>query len=343
MDLLGAVAIALLLKLGRDSIIHGTMTMGDFMTFIVATMSMYQPVRKFAGFYNNFQQAMGSSESVFHFMDLKDEVHERPDALKLTAFRESIRFENVRFSYGEPAGPPTPSDPHLPKEGRYGASSTLSSAPEAERDVLNGIDLEAKAGEVLAIVGGSGAGKSTMVHLIPRFFDVTGGRILVDGIDVRDLSLASLRGLIGIVTQETILFNDSVRNNIAYGQPHVSQQEVERAARAALAHDFIERMPEGYNTVIGERGFRLSGGERQRLSIARALMKRPGERFPDAHSVRRADRIVVLENGRIADQGSHEDLLSRLGIYRRLYELQFIDIDASKDATHEAHMEGSGV
>jgi subfamily B ATP-binding cassette protein MsbA len=232
-----------------------------------------------------------------------------------------------------------------------------------------------KAGELLAIVGGSGAGKSTMVHLIPRFFDCTGGRILVDGIDVRDLSLASLRGQIGIVAQETMLFNDTVRNNIAYGQPNVSQAAVERAAQAALAHDFIERMPEGYATVIGERGFRLSGGERQRLSIARALLKDAPVLILDeatsaldseseamvqtalqnlmtgrtvfviAHrlsTVRRADRIIVLENGTIADQGSHEDLLTRLGTYRRLYELQFVDIDGPRqDAPVDAEGDGN--
>jgi subfamily B ATP-binding cassette protein MsbA len=336
MDLLGAVAIALLLKLGRDSINHGTMTMGGFLVFIGATISLYQPVRKFAAFYNSFQQALGASESVFKFMDAKDEVRERPLARKLPAFHQSIRFEDVRFSYND---------------------------GENAREVLKGIDLEVKAGELLAIVGGSGAGKSTLVHLIPRFFDVTGGRILFDGADVRDVSLASLRGQIGIVAQETMLFNDTVRNNIAYGQPHVSQQEVERAARAALAHDFIMRMPEGYNTVIGERGFRLSGGERQRLSIARALLKNAPVLILDeatsaldsesealvqaalqnlmtgrtvfviAHrlsTVRRADRIVVLEEGKIADQGTHDELLSRLGTYRRLYELQFIDVETPK-------------
>jgi subfamily B ATP-binding cassette protein MsbA len=343
MDLLGAVAIALLLKLGRDRINHGTMTIGDFMVFITATTMLYQPVRKFAAFYNSFQQALGASESVFKYMDAKDEVHEKTHARKLASFHSSICFENVRFSYND---------------------------GEDAREVLKGIDLDVKAGELLAIVGGSGAGKSTMVHLIPRFFDVTGGRILVDGIDVRDLSLSSLRKQIGIVAQETMLFNDTVRNNIAYGQPHVSQAEVERAAQAALAHDFILRMPEGYETVIGERGFRLSGGERQRLSIARALLKNAPLLILDeatsaldsesealvqaalqnlmtgrtvfviAHrlsTVRRADRIVVLENGKIADQGSHDELLSRLGTYRRLYELQFMDLDAPR-----AGAEGGG-
>jgi subfamily B ATP-binding cassette protein MsbA len=338
MDLLGAVAIALIIKLGRDSINHGTMTMGGFVVFIGATMSLYQPVRKFAMFYNNFQQALGASESVFKFMDAKDEVREKALARKLPAFRNSIQFENVHFSYND---------------------------GDDAREVLKGVNLEVKSGELVAIVGGSGAGKSTMVHLIPRFFDVTAGRILVDGFDVRDVSLSSLRKQIGIVAQETMLFNDTVRNNIAYGQPNISQHDVERAAQAALAHDFINRMPEAYNTVIGERGFRLSGGERQRLSIARALLKNAPVLILDeatsaldsesealvqtalqnlmagrtvfviAHrlsTVRRADRIVVLEHGLITDQGSHDDLLSRLGTYRRLYDLQFIDLDAPKQS-----------
>jgi subfamily B ATP-binding cassette protein MsbA len=220
-----------------------------------------------------------------------------------------------------------------------------------------------KRGEILAVVGSSGAGKSTLVHLIPRFFDVSGGRLLIDGHDVRDLTLSSLRAQVGIVTQETVLFNDTVRNNIAYGQPHVPQKEVEAAARAALAHDFIMALPAGYDTVIGERGVRLSGGERQRLAIARALLKDAPVLILDeatsaldsesealvqsalhnlmsgrtvfviAHrlsTVRRADRIVVIENGTIADIGRHEELMTKLGTYRRLYELQFANADAPK-------------
>jgi ATP-binding cassette, subfamily B, bacterial MsbA len=230
---------------------------------------------------------------------------------------------------------------------------------------LRDIELEVKKGEVLAIVGSSGAGKSTLVHLIPRFFDVTSGRLLIDGHDVRDLTLASLRSQIGIVTQETVLFNDTVRNNIAYGQPHVPRKDVEAAARAALAHDFIMDMAEGYETMIGERGLRLSGGERQRLAIARAILKNAPILILDeatsaldseseslvqsalqnlmvgrtvfviAHrlsTVRRADRIVVLENGMIGDIGAHEDLMKKFGTYRRLYDLQFLEVDQSRAA-----------
>jgi len=213
------------------------------------------------------------------------------------------------------------------------------------------------------VVGSSGAGKSTLVHLIPRFFDVTSGRLLIDGRDVRDTTLASLRSQIGIVTQETVLFNDTVRNNIAYGQPHVSQKDVQAAAQAAMAHDFIMELPAGYETMIGERGVRLSGGERQRLAIARAILKNAPILILDeatsaldsesealvqsalqnlmagrtvfviAHrlsTVRGADRILVLENGTISDIGAHEELMTRLGIYRRLYDLQFVELEAPK-------------
>jgi subfamily B ATP-binding cassette protein MsbA len=337
MDVFGVVGIALLMLIGRDRIVHNRMTPGVFVAFITAVFSLYNPVRKFALFYNNFQQALGASSEIFKFMDLEDDVREKPRAKLLPKFSSSVRFEHVSFAYATDG--------------------------EERHEVLRDVDLEVRRGEVLAVVGSSGAGKSTLVHLIPRFFDVTGGRLLIDGHDVREVTLASLRAQVGIVTQETVLFNDTVRNNIAYGQPNVPQKEVEAAARAALAHDFIATLPAGYDTVIGERGVRLSGGERQRLAIARALLKDAPVLILDeatsaldsesealvqsalhnlmsgrtvfviAHrlsTVRRADRIVVIENGTIADIGRHEELMKKLGTYRRLYELQFSDADSPK-------------
>ena len=338
MDFLGAVAIALLLLLGRDQINHHIFTAGTFLAFIVAVFKLYEPVRKFALFNNNFQQAIGASSEIFRYMDIEDEVREKSGAKRLPKFSGAIRFEDVAFSYQN---------------------------AEDLRGVLHGINLEVKSGEVLAVVGSSGAGKSTLVHLIPRFFDVSNGRILIDGFDVRDVTLASLRSQIGIVTQETVLFNDTLRNNIAYGQPHVSLKNVEAAARAAHADEFIGALPEGYNTMIGERGVRLSGGERQRIAIARAILKNSPILILDeatsaldsesealvqaalqnlmhgrtvfviAHrlsTVRRADRIVVLENGTISDIGAHEALIQKVGTYRRLYELQFAEAEAPKAA-----------
>ena len=339
MDIFGAIAIALLLLLGRQKIVHGEFELGGFCAFIAAVFSLYNPVRKFALFNNNFQQALGASSEIFKFMDSQDEVREKPGAKPLAPFSHSIRFEHVCFSY----------------DGNGGDS----------REILGDIDLEVKAGEVLAVVGSSGAGKTTLVHLIPRFFDVRSGRLLIDGCDVRDTTLASLRSQIGVVSQDTVLFNDTVRNNIAYGQPDVSQKMVEAAAKAALAHDFILGLPSGYDSVIGERGVRLSGGERQRLAIARALLKNAPILILDeatsaldseseslvqsalqnlmsgrtvvviAHrlsTVRRADRIVVLEHGAIADIGSHEDLMKKLGTYRRLYDLQFVDMEQARQS-----------
>jgi subfamily B ATP-binding cassette protein MsbA len=267
-------------------------------------------------------------------MDDQDEVVEAKRARALKGFEKSIELENVSFCYRE--------------EGT-----------DEPRTILDDVCLTVHRGEVVALVGPSGAGKSTLVNLIPRFFDVTGGRILVDGVDVREATLASLRAQIGKVTQETILFNDTVRNNISYGQPDVPFERVVEAAKAALAHEFIELMPEGYDTVIGEKGFRLSGGERQRLAIARAILKNAPVLILDeatsaldaeseslvqaalgnlmtgrtsiviAHrlsTVRRANRIAVLEHGKITAVGSHEELLQTSPTYQKLYRLQFMDM-----------------
>ncbi|MFZ0743180.1 MAG: ABC transporter ATP-binding protein [Terracidiphilus sp.] len=332
MDTIGAVAIAMFLLIGRNEIQHGHMTMGLFGAFIILLFKLYDPVRKFAYFYNSFQQAMGASVSIFGFLDTKDDVKERAHAATLQRFGKAVQFQNVGFSY---------------------------STEEGEHQILHNVVLDVHAGEVLALVGPSGAGKSTLVNLIPRFFDVTSGRILIDGNDLRDLTLGSLRRQVAQVTQETILFNDTVRNNIAYGQPDVKHTLVEQAARNALAHDFILRMPQGYDTVIGEKGFRLSGGERQRIAIARAILKDAPILILDeatsaldseseslvqvaltnlmqdrtvlviAHrlgTIRRANRIAVLEDGRITAIGPHDELLTTSPTYQRLYQLQFMDV-----------------
>ncbi len=332
MDFIGAVAIAMFLLIGRNEIKHGNMSLGLFASFILLLFKLYDPVRKFALFYNNFQQAMGASASIFGYFDGKDDVVERPHAPTITRFRQSIKFENVGFSY---------------------------STEEGEHQILHNVDLEVNAGEVLAVVGPSGAGKSTLVNLIPRFFDVTSGRILIDGHDVREVTLSSLRRQVAQVTQETILFNDTVHNNIAYGKPDTKASLVEQAAQNALAHDFILRMPQGYATLIGEKGFRLSGGEKQRIAIARAILKDAPILILDeatsaldseseslvqaalanlmqsrtvvviAHrlsTIRRANRIAVIEDGRSPALGSHDELLTTSPTYQRLYQLQFTDM-----------------
>jgi subfamily B ATP-binding cassette protein MsbA len=351
MDLIASVAIALLLYLGRESIKHQQMTAGSFITFLIAVFTLYDPVRKFAAFYNSFQQALGASEEIFKFMDAVDDVQEKKRAFVLKGFREGIRFENVGFAYASEEG--------------------------ETKQVLQGINLTVQPGEVIALVGPSGAGKSSLVNLIPRFFDVNEGRILIDGHDLRDVTIASLREQIGKVTQETVLFNDTVRNNIAYGQPDVPMSKVEEAARMALAHEFILNMPDGYNTKIGEKGTRLSGGERQRLAIARAILKNApilildeatsaldmeSERYVQAalanlmqgrtvfviahrlSTVRRATRIAVIEGGQITEIGTHEELMQHSGTYQRLYRMQFSVEDSvpvgNGEVTLTANLEG---
>jgi subfamily B ATP-binding cassette protein MsbA len=270
------------------------------------------------------EQALAASTRIYEILDTKPTVVEKPQAAVLAGFKESVAFKDIWFNY-------------------------------ADQEILKGITLEVKKGQMLAIVGPSGTGKTTLVDLIPRFYDPKKGRILVDGVDIKEVTLKSLRSQIGIVTQETILFNDTIKGNIAYGRPGATDKEIEDAALQSYAHDFIRKTPSGYDTVIGDRGMKLSGGERQRIAIARALLKNPpilildeatsqldteSERlvqealnrliqgrtvFVIAHrlsTVRNAHRIAVLDKGRIVEEGSHNELLARDGLYKRLYSMQ---------------------
>jgi subfamily B ATP-binding cassette protein MsbA len=328
-ELMGAITFVGLLWFGRNEIKTSVLKPADFGAFLIALLFLYEPVKRLTNLYSIFQQAMGASEKVFAYLDQPEEIVTRKGAKKLDGFRESLVFDHVSFRY-----------------------------PAAPGLQLDDVSLEIRAGEIVALVGSSGAGKTTLAGLLPRFLDPLSGAVRIDGTDIRDLTLASLRRQISLVAQETFLFNDTVASNISYGNGKADSARIMEAARAAHAHEFIEEMPQGYKTVIGDRGVKLSGGQRQRLAIARALYRNTPILILDeatsnldtesemlvqkalgnlmtgrtvvviAHrisTIRRADKIVVMDQGRIAEIGAHGDLMAHGGIYHRLHELQNVD------------------
>jgi ATP-binding cassette, subfamily B, bacterial MsbA len=341
MEFVGGLAVAGALWYGSREIALGNLSPGQFTSFVAALLLMYGPVKKLSRVNANLQQAIAACERIFELLDKHTEVHEAPHAKVLPPFRDRIEFRDVGFRYDDGHG----------------------------RNTLANVSFTVTAGQMIAIVGRSGAGKTTLVNLLPRFYDVTQGAILIDGVDTREVTLRSLREQIGMVTQDTVLFDDTIASNIAYGMPDASRDQIEAAARAAHAHEFITTLPEGYETRIGERGQRLSGGQRQRLAIARALLKNSpilildeatssldaeSERlvqealstlllnrtsFVIAHrlsTVRRADAIIVLERGRIAEIGRHEELIARPnGAYARLHAMQLIEGKSRPATTHD--------
>jgi subfamily B ATP-binding cassette protein MsbA len=334
MDVLGAVVVAMILLFARGEIKIGRMTIGSFGAFTFALFKAYEPIKRIGNIYQLFLQALGISSQVFTLLELPEEKLDAPGAKVLPRFSQTVKFDDFTFMYDD-----------------------------ADTPTLTHVNLEVPAGAVVAIVGSSGAGKTTLLNMLPRFYSPTSGAVRVDGIDLRDVTLRSLREQMAIVTQETILFNDTIWNNLCYGQPNISEEKVTAAAKAALAHDFIMQMPKGYQTEIGDRGQRLSGGQRQRLAIARALLKDAPILILDeatseldsesemlvqgalnnlmtgrtvfviAHrlsTIRRADLIAVLEGGTIRERGTHDELLARRGLYARLYEMQFRDAEPAR-------------
>ncbi len=327
MEFLGGIGIAAIIFYGGYNVVQGNSTPGTFFSFLTALLMLYEPVKRLTNVNNTIQQGIAGADRVFTIIDLVPDIGDKQNAISLPPIMRGIEIENVTFCYER-----TP--------------------------VLRNINLSIRAGEVVAFVGMSGGGKTSLVNLIPRFYDVTNGRIRIDGHDIREVSLQSLRSQIAIVTQQTILFNDTVRNNIAYGDINRTENDIINAARAANAHNFIMKLPQGYDTNIGELGTKLSGGEKQRISIARALLKNAPILILDeatssldteaeievqealdnlmkgrttliiAHrlsTIRNADRIVALVHGRIVEEGNHEALLAKKGEYFRLYNLQFKD------------------
>ncbi len=327
MDFLGGLGIAAVIFYGGYNVVQGYSTPGTFFSFIAALLMLYEPVKRLTNVNNTINQGIAGADRIFSIIDRVPDIIDKTDAQALPPIQNSIDLQNVSFRY-------------------------------EEKPVLKNVNLTIRAGEVVAFVGMSGGGKTTLVNLIPRFYDVSEGRVLIDGRDIRDVTLSSLRGQIAIVTQQTILFNDTVRNNIAYGDICTTEEEIYKAAKAANAHDFIMKLPNGYDSNIGELGTKLSGGEKQRISIARALLKDAPILILDeatssldteaeievqdaldnlmkgrttlviAHrlsTIRNADRIIALVNGEIVEEGNHDTLMARKGEYYRLYNLQFKD------------------